>query len=167
MFTIYNGPMPTTASQLGVSTGTGILTLLQILPTKRCRILEWGASFAGAAVAAGVEVELLDTAAVFATVTGSVDADIHKVDTGSIAASAAGLTLANAGNSFLATGYTASAEGTVAATRILDAGYITPTNWFHRTFDTPREAIIGNSTRIRFKAAAGVVAICYMTIQLP
>ena len=28
MFTIYNGPMPTTASQLGVSTGTGILTLL-------------------------------------------------------------------------------------------------------------------------------------------
>jgi hypothetical protein len=162
MFTIYNGPMPTTASQLGVSTGTGILTLLQILPTKRCRILEWGASFAGAAVAAGVEVELLDTAAVFATVTASVDADIHKVDSGSIAASVAGLTLGTA-----ATGYTASAEGTVAATRILDAGYITPTNWFHRTFDTPREAIIGNSTRIRFKAAAGVVAICYMTIQLP
>ena len=162
MFTIYNGPMPTTASQLGVSTGTGILTLLQILPTKRCRILEWGASFAGAAVAAGVEVELLDTAAVFATVTASVDADIHKVDSGSIAASVAGLTLGTA-----ATGYTATAEGTVAATRILDAGYITPTNWFHRTFDTPREAIIGNSTRIRFKAAAGVVAICYMTIQLP
>ena len=114
MFTIYNGPMPTTASQLGVSTGTGILTLLQILPTKRCRILEWGVSFAGAAVAAGVEVELLDTAAVFATVTASVDADIHKVDNGSIAASTAGLTLGTA-----ATGYTASAEGTVAATRIL------------------------------------------------
>jgi len=162
MFTIYNGPMPTTASQLGVSTGTGILTLLQILPTKRCRILEWGVSFAGAAVAAGVEVELLDTAAIFATVTASVDADIHKVDGGSIAASVAGLTLGVA-----ATGYTASAEGTVAATRILDAGYITPTNWFHRTFATPREAVIGNSTRIRFKAAAGVVAICYLTVELP
>ena len=162
MFTIYNGPMPTTASQLGVSTGTGILTLLQILPTKRCRILEWGVSFAGAAVAAGVEVELLDTAAIFATVTASVDADIHKVDGGSIAASTAGLTLGVA-----ATGYTASAEGTVAATRILDAGFITPTNWFHRTFATPREAVIGNSTRIRFKAAAGVVAICYLTVELP
>ena len=162
MFTIYNGPMPTSASQLGVSTGTGILTLLQILPTKRCRIMEWGVSFAGAAIAAGVEVELLDTAAVFATVTASVDADIHKVDGGSIAASTAGLTLGVA-----STGYTASADGTVAATRILDAGYITPTNWFHRTFATPREAIIGNSTRIRVKTGAAINAICYMTIELP
>jgi hypothetical protein len=162
MFTIYNGPMPTSASQAGVSTSTNILTMLQILPTKRCRIMEWGISFVGAAVAAGVEVELLDTAAIFATVTASVDADIYKVDGGSIAASTAGLTLGTA-----ATGYTASAEGTVAATRILDAGYITPTNWFHRTFATPREAVIGNSTRIRVKAAAGVLAICYMTIELP
>jgi len=162
MFTIYNGPMPTTASLASVSTGTAILTMLQILPTKRCRILEWGISFNGAAVAAGCEVELLDTAAVFATVTASVDADIHKVDSGSIAASVAGLTLGVA-----ATGYTASAEGTVAATRILDAGYITPTNWFHRTFATPREAVIGNSTRIRVKTGAAINAICYMTIELP
>ena len=162
MFTIYNGPMPTTASQAAVSTGTSILTLLQILPTKRCRILEWGISFSGAAVAAGIEVELLDTAAVFATVTASVDADIHKVDNGSIAASVAGLTLGTA-----ATGYTASAEGTVAATRILDAGFITPTNWFHRTFATPREAVIGNSTRIRVKAGSAANAICYLTVELP
>ena len=162
MFTIYNGPMPTTASLAGVSTSTSILTMLQILPTKRCRILEWGISFNGVAVAAGIEVELLDTAAIFATVTASVDADIYKVDSGSIAASTAGLTLGVA-----ATGYTASAEGTVAATRILDAAYITPTNWFHRTFATPREAVIGNSTRIRVKAASAVSAICYLTVELP
>ena len=162
MFTIYNGPMPTTASLAAVTTTTSILTMLQIKPFNPCRILEWGVSFSGAAVAAGIEVELLDTAAIFATVTASVDADVHKVDSGSIAVSTAGLTLGTA-----ATGYTASAEGTIAATRILDAGFITPTNWFHRTFTTPRIAIVGNSTRIRVKAASAVNAICYMTIELP
>jgi hypothetical protein len=159
-FTIYNGPMPTTASLAPVSTGTTILTMLQIKPKVSGAIVDWGISFAGAAVAAGIEVELLHTAAVFATVTASAEADCHKVDGGSTLA-ASYLTFATDG-----TGYTGSAEGTVAATTIFDAGLITPTNYYRREFTNRRPLMIaGNSYRIRVKAAAGVNAICYMTLE--
>lgn len=159
-FTIYNGPMATTAAQLAVSTGTGILTMLQVKPAAEGRIVDWGISFAGAAVAAGVEVELLHTAQVFATVTAHVEAGCHKVDGGS-ALAANYLTFAVDG-----TGYTGSAEGTVAATTIFDAAYVTPTNWYRREFLVRRPLlIVGNSYRIRVKAAAGVLAKCYMTLE--
>jgi len=154
--------MPTTASLLAVATGTGILTLLQVKNSKVCRILEWGISFNGAAVAAGIEVELLDTALIFATVTASVDADIMQVDGGTpILASTSGLTYTTTG-----TGYTASGEGTIVATTVHDAKFLTPTGNYH--FDVrprPINCIPGNSYRIRVKAAAGVSAICYMTLE--
>jgi len=167
IYRIYNGPMPTTASQAAVSTGTSILTLLQVKATSPLvRVVEWGISFNGpTAAVVGVECELLETAAVFATMSALVDADIHHTFG---AAASSYLTLAVAGNSFLATGYTASAEGTVAATTIHDAVFVQPNANYCKVFEKGREVfpVVGNSLRIRVKAAAAYNAICYMVLEI-
>ncbi|MEK7992894.1 MAG: hypothetical protein AAB403_03720 [Planctomycetota bacterium] len=164
LYTIYNGPMPTTASLAAVTTGTAIKTLLQIKPFNVCKIVEWGISFDGSAAATPIEVELLDTGTVFATVTASADADVMKMDGAEGAvASVAGLTLGTA-----ATGYTASAEGTITVTKLFDTQLIAPTNQYVKQFPLGREpkCIIGNSVRIRVKAGAAVNAIAYMVIEI-
>lgn len=164
LYTIWNGPMPTTAAQLAVTTGTSIKTLLQLKPFNVLRIVEWGISFDGAAAAAGIQCELLDTSTVFATVVASADVDISKLDGAEGAvASIAGLTLGTA-----ATGYTASAEGTITATKIFDSQFVQPTSQYIKQFPLGREpkCIIGNSVRIRVKAAAAVNALCYMVVEI-
>jgi len=80
LYLIANGPMPTTAAQAVVTTGTAIKTMLQIklgTQNKGC-VVEWGISFDGAAEAARIKCELLETGTVFATVTASAAADITK-----------------------------------------------------------------------------------------
>lgn len=164
LYLIANGPMPTTAAQVAVTTGTAIKTLLQLKPFNTLKIVEWGISFDGSAAAAPIKVELLDTGTVFATVTASADADITKL--GSVedaVASIAGLTMGTA-----ATGYTASAEGTITAVRMFDVQLIAPTNQYVKQFPLGREpkGIIGNSIRIRVTAAAAVNAYAYMVIEI-
>ena len=163
LYTIYNGPMPTTASQVAVTTGTSIKTLLQIKPFNVCRIVEWGISFDGSAAAAGIECELIDTGTVFGTVTASADADIIKFDGAEGAvASVQGLTLATSG-----TGYTCTSEGSITVTKAFDVQLVQPTNQYVKQFPLGREpkCIIGNAVRIRVKAAAAVNAICYMVLE--
>lgn len=165
LYLIANGPMPTTAAQVPVTTGTAIKTLLQIKPFNLCRIVEWGISFDGSAAAAPIKVELLETGTVFATVTASADIDIAKLNTvgDQAAASVAGLTLGTA-----ATGYTATAEGTITAVRMLDVQLIAPTNQYVKQFPLGREPIIsiGSAGRIRVTAAAAVNAYAYMIIEI-
>ena len=164
LYTIMNGPSPTTASFAAVTTGTAIKTLLQLKPFNVVKIKEWGISFDGSAAATPIEVELIDTGTVFATVTASVDADVMKFDGAEGAvASIAGLTLGTA-----ATGYTSSAEGSITATKIYDCQFIAPTNQYVKQFPLGLEpkCIIGNSVRIRVKAGAAVNAVAYMVIEL-
>lgn len=108
----YNGPMPTTAAQVKVTTGTAIKTMLQIATpsTRQIQVVAWGYSLDVAPGAASV-VELLDTD-VAATVTAHVAAGIQPL-TPSMPAS-----LMTTGTS--ATGYTASAEGSTTASRVHD-----------------------------------------------
>ena len=164
LYTIWNGPMPTTASQLAVTTGTSIKTLLQIKPFNVVRIIEWGISFDGSAAAAGIECELLDTGTVFATVVASADADISKLDGAEGAvASVAGLTLGTS-----ATGYTSSSEGSITTTKVFDAQFVQPSSQYLKQFPLGREPklIIGNSVRIRVKAQAAVNALAYMVLEI-
>ena len=164
LYRIYNGPMPTTACQLAVTTGTTIKTMLQLKPFNVAKITGWGCSMDGAAGAAGIQWELLDTGTVFATVTASADADVLKVDGAEGAvASVAGLTLATSG-----TGYTASAEGTITTTKVFDSQFVQPTGQYIFQFPLGREPklIIGNAVRIRQKAAAAVNAICFIDLEL-
>lgn len=162
IYKIYNAPMPTTAGIAAVTTGAAIKTLLQIKPFNVCTIIEWGISFDGAAGAAGIKCELLDTGTVFGTVTASADADVMKVDGAEAAvASVVGLTLATSG-----TGYTCTSEGSITATKIFDAQFVQPTNQYILQFPLGQEPklIIGNAVRIRVTAAAAVNAIAYMKL---
>lgn len=164
LYTIFNGPMPTTAAQAVVTTGTVIKTLLQLKPFNRIRIVEWGISFDGSAAATPIKCELLETGTVFGTVTASADADITKMEGADQAvASVAGLTLGTA-----ATGYTCTAEGTITTVRMFDAQLVAPTNQYVKQFPLGREPclVIGNACRIRVTAGTAVNVYCYMTLEI-
>jgi hypothetical protein len=162
LYLITNGPAPTTAAHIPVTTGTAIKTMLQVEPKKIAKIVEWGISFDGSAAATPIRVELLETD-VAATVTAHVEASIGKMDDlGALAADA--LTFGTAD-----TGYTASAEGTVAASRLLDAPqFVAPTSQFIKQYPLGREPKVdkGKWARIRVTAAAAVNAYTYMIVEV-
>lgn len=164
LYLIANGPMPTTAAQVPVTTGTAIKTLLQLKPFNTIKIVEWGISFDGSAAATPIKVELLDTGTVFGTVTASADADVAKM--GSVedaVSSVAGLTLGTS-----ATGYTCTAEGSITSVRMFDPQLIAPTGQYVKQFPLGREpkGIIGNAIRIRVTAGAAVNAYCYIIFEV-
>lgn len=113
VYTAWNGPMPTTAAQQAVTTGTAIKTMLQVATpsTRKLQIVAWAFSFDDPPGADGV-VELLETD-VAATVTAHVAAGVQPEDASDPAS------LATLGTS--ATGYTATVEGSITATRVFDA----------------------------------------------
>lgn len=167
LYLIPNGPMQTTVALAAVATGTSIKTLLQVKPsaTNVLKVVEWGISFDGAAAAAGIEVELIETD-VAATVTASVAADITKMDGNALSGGDPTTNLIQVGTT--STGYTSSSEGTITAVRNLDmAQFIQPTNQYIKQFPLGREPIIqiAKFGRIRVKAAAGVNALCYMIVE--
>lgn len=163
-YKIYNGPMPTTAAQAAVTTGTSIKTLLQLKPFNQAKIVAWGISFDGSAAATPIKCELLETGTVFGTVTASADADCIKMNGADQAvASVAGLTLGTT-----ATGYTCTSEGSITATREFDVQFVAPTNQYIYQFPLGQEPVlvIGNATRIRVTAGAAVNAICFIEVEI-
>jgi hypothetical protein len=167
LYLIANGPSPTTAAQVPVTTGTAIKTLLQVKPsaTITARIVEWGVSFDGFAAALPIKVELLETD-VAATVTASAAADIVKLDAAALNGGDPTTNLIQVGTT--STGYTATAEGTITATRMLDAQLVAPTNQYVKQFPLGREPIIQISkfARIRVTAGAAVNAYAYMVVEV-
>lgn len=157
-YRIYNGPMVTTGSPASVATGTAIKTLLQIATpsSTAMRVTAWGISFDGSAAATPGKVELIQTD-VAATVTAAVANDIYKYNDPNAPAS-----LMTLGTS--ATGYTASAEGTITATRQLDTQLIAPTGQYVYQMPLGREAEVPVSKflRIRVNFAASVNALCWI-----
>lgn len=167
-FLIANGPMQTTAAFAPVTTAAVIKTLLQVKPgaTTILKICEWGISFDGFAAAAPGKVELIETD-VAATVTAAVANDITKYDTAALLAGDPTTALIAVGVS--ATGYTASAEGAIAAVRNLDGPQlIAPTNQFIKQFPLGSEPIIQNGkfARIRVTFASATNAYCYMVLEV-
>ena len=157
-FIAFNGAMPTTAALTPVTTGTAVKTLLQIATPATCelRVSEWGISFDGFAAAAPIKVELIDTN-VAATVTAHVTAGVTPLnDTGTVASK---MTLGTT-----ATGYTATAEGSITAARILDYQQIAPTGQFVKQWPLglEPELAVSRFLRVRVTAAAAVNAICYV-----
>lgn len=166
MYKIYNGPMPTTAAQAGVTTGTAIKTMLQVkgVTAVQMKVKAWGVSMDGAAAAAGIKWELLETGTVFATVTASVAADCIGWDGPGLATTST--TYLSVGTS--ATGYTSSAEGTITATRVFDAQIVQPTGQYVWEFSLGNEPIVSavSALRIRCTAAAAVNAVCWVLIEV-
>lgn len=164
LYKIFNGPMPTTAAQVPVTTGTAIKTLLQIKAFNTVKIVAWGVSFDGSSAATPGKCELLDTGTVFGTVTASVDADVAKWGSGEQAvASVAGLTMGTS-----ATGYTCTSEGSITAVKMFDAQLIAPTNQYVLEFSLGREpvVIVGNCARIRVTFGTAVNAYAWMLLEI-
>lgn len=167
LYIIHNGPNPTTASFVPVTTGTAIKTLLQVklgLSANRGKVVEWGISFDGSAAAQPIICSLLTTGTVAATVTAHVAAGINNLDPFG--------TTPTTGNPFTfsttTTGYTASAEGSITATRLLDVQHVAPTNQYVKQWPLGREPWFSqlNYLRVRVKAAAAVNAITYCVIEI-
>ena len=80
LYFLPNGPSPTTAAQVPVTTGTAIKTMLQVKlggsTNQTAKIVEWGISFDGSAAATPIKCELLTTGTVKATITEYVAADV-------------------------------------------------------------------------------------------
>lgn len=159
-YMVANGAMATTAALVKVTTGTAIKTMLQIATSagNPLWVEEWGISFDGSAAATPIQCELIDTAAVNATVTAHVAAGVQQYDILSDGG-ASTVTLGTA-----ATGYTASAEGTITSTRYGDLQLVAPSSLYVKQFPLGREFFVPPSRflRIRVTAAAAVNCYCYV-----
>lgn len=150
-----NGVSPTTAAQVPVTTGTAIKTLLQVATpsTENLKVIEWGISFDGSAAATPIRCELLqtDVAATVTTLTPTLWGDPNEPASLCVGGTAA-------------TGYTATAEGTITATRVFDVQFIAPTNQYVKQYPLGRELIIPVSKFLRVRVTAGtaVNAYCYI-----
>jgi hypothetical protein len=157
LYWAHNGAAPTTAAAVKVTTGTSIKTLLQVATGSAVPIavIEWGVSFDGSAAATPIAVELIQTD-VAATVTSFTPQNYDNYTSTSQCPGGTALT-----------GYSASAEGTITATRYADLQLIAPTNQYvkqwplGREFDLP----VSKFLRIRVTAAAAVNAYCYVIWQ--
>lgn len=162
---IQNGAMPSTASPVKVATGTSIKTLLQVKLNAGVtgKVIEWGISFDGSAAATPIECELLETGTVFATVTASVSNDITRLNPLEQDPTTGLVTVGTA-----ATGYTASAEGTITASREFDYQLVAPTGQYLKQFPLGREPIVNALSALRIRVTAGttVNAYCYVLLDI-
>jgi hypothetical protein len=167
-YKIYNGPAPTTASQVAVTTGTNIKTLLQVQVsgTLGGHVVEWGISFDGAAHAAAINCELIE-GDVAATVTAHVTAGIIRLDEAAVQGGDPVTNLILVGTE--ATGYTATAEDTITVSRMFDAQLVSPAGAYVMQFPLGERPYMKPGTfftRVRVKAAAAVNAICYIVVEV-
>ncbi|WP_225811342.1 hypothetical protein [Streptomyces spinosus] len=144
--------MPTVSAQQKVTTGTSIKTMLQIATpsTRQIQLIAWGFTLDGVPSSAG-QVELIQTD-VAATVTAHVASGVQPLDPN---APASLMTLGTTG-----TGYTATAEGTVTATRTFDANLVPATagatdiNYLYQWMPDERP-IVAVSRFLRVRATFG------------
>lgn len=144
------GPPTTTATSAVAGTPK---TILQIKPgNAKIRVVEWGYGF-DAPPAAPVRVELVDTGAVFATVT-TIGSGVRNYNdaTGPVSAAAAGAT---------ATGFNASSEGTITSSRLLAYNYDAAL-YFKQQFPLGREPEINASGALRVRATPTTAAAVNM-----
>jgi hypothetical protein len=153
----YNGPMVTTSAAVPVTTGTAVKTMLQVkAPTaKPILVWKWGVLQDGTGTTPNLW-SVLHTGAINATVTAHVAAGVQPY--GAVQ-SASAVQLGTA-----ATGYTASAEGSIVATRYGDITELLPGQSFYNEWSLGREFFVpaGEVVRIRVDATVAVNALCYL-----
>lgn len=165
LYLIENAPMQTTAAPTPVATGTAIKTMLQVKPIVPMKIVEWGISYDGFAAAQPGKVELIETD-VAATVTAFINADITKLDGEALQFGDPTSNYISVGTS--ASGYTATAEGTITAVRNLDGSQlIAPTNQFVKQFPLGYRPFVQAAKFLRIRVTFGttVNAYCYVIVE--
>jgi hypothetical protein len=166
-YKLFNAPMPTTGAIAPVTIGAAGTpkTLLQIATssTGPIQVMSWGYTCNAVPGSTGGQFELLQTD-VAATVTAHVAANVYGLDPN---AQATSVIL----GSTTGTGYTATAEGVITATRVFDSDLIPPTagavpvNYDYQFVLDERPIIaVSKFLRVRatFAAAVGaLVWVCY------
>lgn len=161
----WNGPMPTTAAQAKVTTGTAVKTMLQLATpaTRQIQLIAWGFSIDAAPATTGTgEVELVETGAIAATVTAHAAAGVQPLDPN---APASLLTLGTS-----ATGYTATVEGSIVAARVFDAQSVAgvsngagPLNYAYQFMPDERPIIaVSRFLRVRATFSAAVPMLTWV-----
>lgn len=157
-FKCWNGPMPTTAAQASVNTGTTVKTMLQIATpsTRQIQVLGWGYTLDDIP-GADAAFELIDTD-VAATVTAHVAAGVQPLTPGLPAS------LMTLGTS--ATGYTATVEGSITASRVHDevamsltSAEAAPFLTYTKKFDEWDAPIIAVSRFLRIRATTPTTGV--------
>jgi hypothetical protein len=151
--TALTAPMAGTASS---ATANTVKTILQIKPgTPKIRIIEWGYIFTTTPTSP-VIMELIETGTISATVTTESAVSAYNDVTGP----ASGVSIGTS-----ATGFNASAEGTITATRLLAQTYDTA-SWFKQQFALGREPEINGANFLRIRAtptvAVATTVVCYV-----
>lgn len=166
-YLVMNSPMVTAAAPVKVATGTSIKTMLQVAPNQSVRVVEWGCSFDASVAATPGEVELLETGTVFATVTALAAADVQPHNDPNADVNTAGSTGRPLGLGTALSGYTASAEGSITTTRMLDPQQVDPVYQYVKQFPLGREPEVpaGHCLRVRMTFAASVNAYCYVIFE--
>lgn len=166
-YMIRNGPMPTTAAQASVTTGTAIKTMLQIATpaTIMARIISWGFTVDDPPGADAV-VELMQTD-VAATVTAHAASGVQPLDPNAPAG------LFTLGTS--ATGFTATAEGSITATRMFDVVSLSsvsaeaaPFLTYSYQFMPDEQPVVPISKFVRVRATTPTTAVdmrCWVLIE--
>lgn len=164
IYKIFNGPMPTTAAQVPVTTGTAIKTMLQVkLGTQsKGRVKAWGVSFDGFAAALPGRIELCETGTVFGTVTASAAADICKFGDVSLVDPTTSAFIIGTS----ATGYTCTSEGSITAVRTLDATLCPPTQPYFYQWPLGEGPEINVSTALRIRMTFGTAVLAYAWIEI-
>ena len=158
VYTAFNAAMATTAATAKVTTGTAIKTMLQIATpsTRMLQILSWGYSIDTAPTTTGVGVVELIQTDVAATVTAHVASGVQPADPNGTAS------LMTLGTS--ATGFTATVEGSITATRLFDAQEIlgvssgAQPNYYSRDFMPDERPLVAVSKFLRVRVTFSVAA---------
>lgn len=151
-FIAWSGSTSALTSPLAVTTiaASTTKTLLQIAPgaNQKIRIVEWGYGF-DAAPTVNIRCELIETGAIAATVTALGSATAYNDATGGTSGIQLGTALS---------GYNASAEGTITATRLLDYQYENGL-YFKKQYPLGREPEIGGGKILRMRFTTGSAAV--------
>lgn len=162
-YTAYSGPMPTTATEtlilMASTTSANTKTYLQLATpsTRQLTLISWG--FTVSSAVAGAQVELVAANAA-ATVTAHVQSGLAPLDPN---AQPSLLTLGTT-----ATGYNASAEGSITSTRVLDSQVLASTfqGMYDYQFMPDERPILAASSFLRIRGwspSSGPNIMCWAT----
>ncbi len=165
-YKVYAAAMPTTAALAAIATGTSLKTLLQFKPGIPCRVVDWGVSFDGIGTAATPgKIELIETD-VAATVTAFVNNDLHKMNLEAVRHGdpTSGVALISVGTT--ASGYNASGEGSITASRLFDAQYGSPNGSYGRQMPLGREFEVDTNKFLRIRVHFGTTVNAFPWLEV-
>jgi hypothetical protein len=154
LVTDLTSPMAGAASS--AVSGT-VKTMLQVKTgTPKIRVVEWGYIFTTTPTSP-VQMELVETGTIFATVTqGSIPSNYNDVT---------GVATQTAAPGTASTGFTATAEGSIVATRLL-AQTLDVATYFKQQFPLGREPEVNAASSLRIRAtpttASATTILCYV-----